>query len=307
MTLQQLQYIVALDTYRHYVTASEKCFVTQPTITTQVKKLEDEIGVVIFDRSKTPLKPTKAGKLIIAKARNIMGEVSQLKEMVSTVKESIDGEFQIGIIPTLSAYIVPKFAGSFSKKYPKTILNIEEMKTESIIDSLEKGKIDIGILVTPIDEPFIREINLYNEPFVFYGHKDHPLQQKELVKAEDVEQLNDMWLLNSGHCFREQMLNICNPSSRNSSINFQSGSIESLKKMVDNYGGFTLIPEMAVNEQDMGRIVHFAEPKPIREVSIVVHNSFAKEGLVDALRKEVLSIVPANFSKNQRFMKVKWR
>ena len=307
MTLQQLQYVVALDNYRHYVTAAEKCFVTQPTITTQVKKLEDEIGVVIFDRSTTPLVPTQMGQSVIARARRIIREVNQLQEMITSEKESIDGSFNIGIIPTLSQYLIPQFAGTFVENYPNTMLNIEEMKTESIIEAIDKNTIDIGILVTPLDEANIREIKLYNEPFVFYGSEKNIHHGKEEITPADIEHEKGLWLLNSGHCFRNQVLNICNSSDENQNIRFQSGSIESVKKMVNNYGGYTLVPEMAIDKQDEGLAIPFAEPKPIREVSIVVHQSFVKESVIDILRREILKIVPPHFEKNERFIKVKWR
>lgn len=307
MTLQQLEYIIALDTYRHYVTAAEKCCVTQPTITIQVKKLEEEIGIPIFDRSKTPLEPTPLGEIILSKARVITQEAKQLKEIINHERESIVGEFRIGIISTISPYIIPKFIGNFMKEYPNTFLNINEMQTEEIIQALEKGQIDIGILVTPLDTSFLKEIPLYNEPFVYYGNPNFPLHTKKALSNADIEELEGLWLLNSGHCFRNQVLNICNPPKNKKSLSFQSGSIETLKKMVDNYGGFTLIPEMAVHIEEETKVIHFAEPKPIREVSIVTHKSFAKEGLVQALRKEMLKIIPPSFKKNEKFIKVKWR
>lgn len=305
MTIQQLEYIVALDTYRHYVTAAKKCFVTQPTITLQVKKLEDEIGVMIFDRSKTPLRPTPLGELMLVKARSIIQEVKQLKELVNDERDSIKGIFKIGIIPTVSPYIIPEFIGNFMSKYPDTQLDVDEMQTEAIIAALDKGKLDVGILVTPVEEQFIREIPLYNEPFVYYGSKESRLKTKETIKPEDVDMLDDLWLLNSGHCFRNQVLNICKSTNKN--ISFKSGSIETLKKMVDNYGGFTLIPELAVHKSDKQNIIHFEDPKPIREVSIVVHKTFAKEGIIEALRHEILSILPNRFEKNERFFRVRWR
>lgn len=306
MTLQQLEYILALDTYRHFVTAAEKCYVTQPTITIQVKKLEDEIGTQIFDRTKTPLEPTPFGEIILSKARFIIQEVRQLKEIINHERENIAGEFKIGIISTISPYIIPKFIGSFIQAYPDTLLDINEMQTEEIIKALDKGQIDIGILVTPLEESFLREIPLYNEPFVYYGSTDL-LKSKTSISASDIEHLEGLWLLNSGHCFRNQVLNICNAPKNKKNIEFQSGSIETLKRMVDNYGGFTLIPEMGLSDLDASKVIHFTEPKPIREVSLVVHKSFAKERLIEILRKEILNIVPSSFKKNERFMKVKWR
>ncbi|MCG1036851.1 hydrogen peroxide-inducible genes activator [Polaribacter sargassicola] len=307
MTLQQLEYVIALDTYRHFVTAAKKCFVTQPTITIQVKKLEDEIGFSIFDKSKTPFKPTNLGQVFITKSKMILREVNELKNMVNTELHSMEGSFKIGIIPTVSPYLIPLISGSFSEKYPETTLIIEEMQTENIVAALKKKEIDIGILVTPLNESFIREIKLYNEPFVFYGQKNLFSSDKKEVSAKEIETLDNIWLLKNGHCFRNQVLNICSQTKKPKSIQFESGSIESLKKMVDNYGGFTLVPEMAINKNDVGSHINFTEPKPIREVSIVVHQSFAKENLIDALRLEVLDKIPKGFVKNNRFIKINWK
>lgn len=304
MTLQQLEYVIALDAYRHFVTAAEKCFVTQPTITLQLKKLEDEIGIQIFDRSKTPLEPTTTGKSIIAKAHNIITEVRQLKEMVNEERDNLKGRFRIGVIPTVSPYIIPQFTGGFMNNYSNTILEIEEMQSEAIIEAIEKDKIDIGILVTPINESFIREIPLYNEPFIYYGELQ---SNKTVISTKEVEGQTGLWLLNSGHCFRNQVLNICNSTNDHNNIHFKSGSIDTLMKMVDNYGGFTLIPELASNAKNTSKTIAFQEPKPTREVSIIVHKGFAKEALINALRKEILAIIPNEFTQNNRFKKITWR
>lgn len=306
MTIQQLEYIIALDKYRHYVTAAEKCEVTQPTITLQVQKLEDEIGIQLFDRSKSPLKPTPMGELIISKAKEIINQVHQLKDILNAEKDSIEGTFRIGVIPTISPYIVPKFIGSFIAQYPNTHLDINEMQSEAIIEGLKKGDIDIGILVSPLDEPVIKEIPLYNEPFLYYGNIAELEKLKE-IETKDIEQREGLWLLNSGHCFRNQVLNICDRPKSSKNIAFQSGSIETLKKMVDNYGGFTLIPELAKDDGDPSKIIPFTEPQPIREVCMAVHRGFAKEGLLEVLKKEILEIIPKGFKKNQRIIKMRWR
>jgi len=307
MTLQQLEYVIALNRYRHFVTAAEKCFVTQPTITIQVKKLEDEIGFSIFNKSKSPFKPTDLGVMFIQKAEIILREVTDLKNMVSKELDNLDGSFKIGVIPTISPYLIPLMSGSFSDKYPNTFLLIEEMQTHNIISALQKGEIDLGILVTPLEESFIKEVKLYNEPFVFYCQKSHQFSQNTTISAKDIEKMDNLWLLNSGHCFRNQVLNICSNTSTDKNIQFQSGSIEALKKMVDNYGGYTLVPEMAISEYDSGCNIHFEDPKPIREVSIVTHHSFAKDALIDALRIEILDKSPKDFVKNKRFTKINWR
>jgi len=307
MTLQQLEYVVALDIYRHFVTAAEKCFVTQPTITIQVKKLEDQIGFLIFDKSKSPFVPTELGEKFIVKAKNILKETTELKNLVNKELDDIKGTFKIGVIPTISPYLIPLISGSFSQKYSDTFLIIEEMKSEEIIEALQKNEIDIGILVTPLNENLLREVVLYNEPFVFYCHQDHVLSSYENIDANEIDKLNDLWLLNSGHCFRNQVLNICTANKNSKNIQFQSGSIEALKKMVDNYGGFTLVPEMAMNDSDNGISIEFKEPKPIREVSLVVNYTFAKETILEVLRKEILKTIPVSFEKNTRFYKVAWR
>ncbi len=304
MTLQQLDYVIALDNHKNFVKASQQCFVTQPTITQQLQKLEDEIGFQIFDRSQSPLKATEMGELIIAKARSIMTEVEQLKEMVNNERDSIKGTFRLGIIPTIAPYIVPKFMGSFAQNYPGTLLHIETMQSDGIIKAIHKNQIDVGILATPLKEDKLREIPMYNEPFVYYG--DHEDNQKTVAQA-DVENKEGLWLMSSGHCFGKQTLNICNSSPSRNHMNFKSGSIETLMKMVDNYGGFTLIPEMATENASKDKIMKFEHPTPIREVSLVVHKGFVKEGLIQALRKEILSVVPESFEKNERFIKVKWR
>ncbi|WP_405369259.1 LysR substrate-binding domain-containing protein [Nonlabens sp. Asnod2-A12] len=307
MTLQQLEYVVALDTYRHFVTAADKCFVTQPTITIQVKKLEDEIGFSIFDKRKSPFQPTELGVMFIQKSKVILREVGDLKNMVTTELNNIDGVYRMGIIPTISPYLIPLISGSFSDKYPNAVLKIKEMQSDDIIAALQKKEIDLGILVTPLNEPSIREIKMYNEPFVFYGQNSDKLKNKSSITAGEIESIKNVWLLENGHCFRNQVLNICNNTDNNKSIKFQSGSIEALKKMVDNYGGYTLVPEMAISPKDAGCSIPFVEPKPIREVSMVTHHSFSKDILIEALRDEILEKIPADFIKNKNFMKINWR
>lgn len=303
MTLQQLEYILALDKHRHFVKAAKSCYVTQPTITLQVQKLENEIGIQIFDRSKSPLVPTATGQIILAKARLILQEVSQLKEMVSDEVESLKGEFTVGVIPTVSPYVIPHFARGFIENYPETKLDISEMRSSAIIDALSKGTIDVGILVTPLNETFIREIPLYNEPFVFYGNSK--LKMKAKIEAKDLQGLEDLWLLKSGHCFRNQLLNLCGQDQDERTVQFQSGSIETLKKMVQTYGGYTLIPELAVTKND--KVSHFKNPKPIREVSLVVHQNFPKEGLIDALKDEILKVIPKTLERTKQFYRIAWR
>ncbi|MBL3655197.1 hydrogen peroxide-inducible genes activator [Fulvivirga sediminis] len=310
MTLQQLQYIVALDTHRHFVKAADSCFVAQPTLTLQVKKLEEEIGINIFDRSTQPIAPTLMGERFIIKARQILREVAGLKEMVNQELNEVKGKFKIGIIPTIAPYLLPLFLKNFSDDHPDIYLEIKEIQSEEIIAGIQNNTLDIGIMATPLSESHVREIPLFYEPFLVYAHRDHLLLKKEAADPANIER-KGLWLLDKGHCFRNQVLNICDEERHNNTetrISFESGSIETLKNMIQSHSGFTLIPELAVHPSyDNDFVKRFKEPQPAREVSLVVHNSFTKELLLSKLRKYILKGVPDGFKKNERFITVKWR
>mgnify|MGYP006094222099 FL=1 len=301
MTLQQFEYIVALDECRHYVRAAEQCFVSQPNLTMQIIKLEEEIGVRIFDRNKKPLQPTKIGEEIIIRARQILRDSRQLKEFVSHEKESMEGEFTIGIIPTLAPYLLPRFLPLFMKENPGVHLKIQELQTNQIISQLENGIIDIGILVTPLNEAAIKEIPIFYEPFLLYLPKNHRLLKEKLMVADDLDP-SDVLVLEEGHCFREQALSICKGGKYGSSIGFdyQSGSIEALKSLVQNGVGYTLVPELSViNELKSIHVRRFQHPEPVREVSIVVHNSYINESVITRLKESIQKVVPSQFLEKQ--------
>jgi LysR family hydrogen peroxide-inducible transcriptional activator len=308
MTLQQLEYIVALDTHRHFVTAANHCFVTQPTLTLQVQKLEDEMGTLIFDRSRHPIVPTPTGEMIIAKARQILRASKQLKELVNLEKDTMSGSFRLAVIPTIAPYLMPLFLKDFTSKFPDTHLQIKEMESEEIIQALKNDFLDIGIMATPLEESTLREIPMYNEPFLIYSSENHSLYQKSHLKPENLP-MRGLWLLNQGHCFRNQVLNICEEKkNETSSFSYESGSIETLKNMVRSNMGYTLVPELSViDELNSPKIQRFESPEPVREISLVVHNSFTKETLIEKIRESILPNIPANFQKGKRFNKVKWR
>lgn len=303
MTLTQLEYIIALDNFRHFVTAAESCNVSQPNLTTQVKKLEDEIGVKIFDRDAKPLQPTTVGSLIILKTRKILKEVSELKEFVLTEKESLEGEFTLGVIPTISPYLLPLFLPEFVKSNPQTKLKIREMQTSEIIQGLQRGTLDIGLLATPLEEKSILETPLFYEPFLLYLPTDHPfLKRTHIIPA--MLDTNQILVLDEGHCFREQTLSICNKrgNSNNFGFEFQSGSIESLTRLVDKGVGYTLVPEMAmIGKDDNKNLRKFDAPEPVREISLVVTKNFTKNVLVQAIRKSILLSIPERFQKGDLY------
>lgn len=310
MTLQQLQYIVALDTYRHFVRAAESCFVAQPTLTLQVKKLEEEINLMIFNRSEHPLSPTPMGEKFILKARQIIKEVDNLKEMVNQDRNELEGTFKMGIIPTLAPYLLPLFVKSFTDDHPKIKLDIKESQSDQIMAGILNGSLDFGIMVTPLNESYIREIPMFYEPFLLYANRHNPILLKEKIRADNMRE-KGLWLLDKGHCFRNQVLNICDKAhllSASERVLFESGSIETLKNIIQNVSGYTLVPEMAVNKlTDPPFIRRFEEPQPAREVSIVTHISFTKELLLTNLRKLILQHIPNDFKKNNRFITVDWR
>lgn len=310
MTLQQLQYIIALDTHRHFVKAAESCFVAQPTLTLQVKKLEEEMGIVLFDRTAQPLKPTAIGIEFIEKARVILRDVNVLKEMVSQEKDGLTGQLRLGIIPTLAPYLLPLLLKDFKEELPDLQLIIKEMQSEEIISALKKDILDIGVMVTPLEDTHIREIILFYEPFLVYASEQSALYEKESINADDIK-LKELWLLNQGHCFRNQVLNLCN-SNKSKNIDgqffFESGSIETLKNLVKNNYGYTLIPELAVQKGiDEHFIRYFAEPVPVREVSLVVHQSFSRKLLLKKIQDKIYTAIPERFKKDQDYMKVNWR
>ena len=310
MTFQQLQYIVALDTHRHFVKAAESCFVAQPTLTLQVKKLEQTIGLTIFDRSSQPLRPTLMGAQFVAKAREILLKVEELKQMVNDDREEMEGTFRIGIIPSLSPYLLPLFLKGFSDAFPKTHLEIKESTSEVIIESLEKNTLDIGILVTPLDQATLREIPIFYEPFLIYANQSESILSEKKITPSNL--LPDrLWLLEQGHCFRNQILNLCSKEPgpndpRN--VKFESGSLETLKKMIQQLSGYTLIPELAFDkDRDAEFVRRFVEPEPAREVSVVVHQTFTKEKLINEIRKSIQQKIPKTFRKSNKFLRVEWR
>jgi len=311
VNIQQLEYVVALDTYRHFVTAASHCHVTQPALSMQVQNLEKELNLLLFDRKKTPLEPTPAGTKVVAQARQILREIQLLKDSVRDERSSLAGEFRLGIIPTLAQYLVPLFLLDFVRKHPQTNLLIEELQTEQILHRLRQGQLDMGLLVTPLEDDAIREIPIFNEPFLVYVSPHHALFGQEKVRPEELDQ-GDLWLLNQGHCFRNQVLNICNAKEQSCSrrgFAYESGSIETLKRMVDRHYGYTLVPELSVAEAvGVNSVVkRFADPEPVREVSLAAHRSFPKEALLQTLREEILAKIPERMRISDQKRKVRWR
>ncbi|MHA4893867.1 hydrogen peroxide-inducible genes activator [Pedobacter sp. PWIIR3] len=304
MTLVQLEYIVAVDTYRSFVGAAEKCFVTQPTLSMQVQKLEEMLDVKIFDRSKQPVTPTEIGSQIIEQARIILQESLKVKELINSQQQDVIGELKVGIIPTIAPYLLPKVIAAMMEKYPQLKLMIWEYTTEDIIHHLKTGVLDCGILATPLADTNIDELPLYYENFVTYISKNSKLFKKKTIDANDLEDEN-IWLLNEGHCMRSQVLNICRSTKQNriQGLTYNTGSVETLIRMVDMNNGATLLPELALEElsnKQMSKIRYFRSPEPVREVSLVTHKNFIKKRTLNALKEEILNVIPKNMKQKKK-------
>ncbi|MEI6347598.1 MAG: LysR substrate-binding domain-containing protein [Bacteroidota bacterium] len=297
MTITQLEYIIALDSYRNFALAADKCFVTQPTLSMQVQKLEDFLGVQIFDRNKKPIEPTELGIDIIMQARQVVHEHKKIQELIKDKKGVMSGNIHIGVIPTIGPYLIPQFLINFIEKYPEVILTISELTTAQIIEQLKLGMIDCGILATPIHEPAITEIPLYWEPLVAYVSKKHSLFKKSSLSMGEID-INEVWLLNEGHCLRNQVINFCHDLKKHIEVirlDYQTGSVETLKKIVELGKGITILPELAIqdfNAKQIGMVRYFKTPEPSREVGIVVTKNYVKKRIIDALKEEILAVVP---------------
>jgi LysR family hydrogen peroxide-inducible transcriptional activator len=262
----------------------------------QVQKLEDELGVKLFDRSKQPITPTEIGIEILEQSRNILKESYKLKELISNQKSIVSGELRIGIIPTMAPYLMPKVISAFMVKYPDVQLVIWEYMTDQIIHELKNGLLDCGILSTPLEDKSLQESPLFYESFVAYLSKSSPLINKKNLQASDIN-LDDLWLLNEGHCMRNQILNICKRKKSDDlkPFEYNTDSVETLKRMVEMNNGITLLPELSISDfsvKQLDRVRYFKSPEPTREISIVTHRNYLKRKLIMALEKEILDAIP---------------
>ncbi len=303
MTLTQLEYLVAVDTYRSFAKAAQSCFVTQPTLSMQIKKVEEELNVLLFDRSKKPVMTTEMGIQVINQARIILQEAERIPEIIQNQKDEIKGELHVGIIPTLSPYLLPLFITKFIEKYPEVTLVVEEILTDEIIRKLKDDRLDVGILVTPLNEKAIVEFPMFYEKFFIYMSTKHPLFTKEQINLKELD-ISEMWLLQEGHCFRSQTLNICGEKKmENARLRFESGSLETLKRIVEKQFGYTFLPELSTIDMESSRkkyLKPFQIPEPMREVSLITHRSFIKKRLINLLFEEIKAHIPPHLLDKNR-------
>lgn len=303
-SIQQLTYLVAIDRYRSFSKAAEACFVTQPTLSMQIKKLENDLGLSLLDRSKQPLKFTKLGEQIVEQAREALSELKVIDDLIDQSKGKVAGELKVGIIPTIAPYLMPLFLGDFLRKFPEVELIVTEYKTEEIIERLNNESIDVGILATPLKIASIVETPLFYEKLLAYADRD---LSKSTGNRIDLDKMlsKKLWILSEGNCFRNQTFNLCSLNQtkyKNLEFNYESGSIETLMRLVDREGGSTIIPELAldaITEDQIDRVKFIGDENPLREISTVTRRRGLKESIINAMRETIMDSVPKAVIENE--------
>lgn len=304
MTITQLEYIVAVDAYKSFSVAANHCFVTQPTLSTQIQKLEEELGVQIFDRAKTPIATTDIGKKLIQQANSILHERDKLQNIIENEKNEFTGVLKIGIIPTISSFLLPFFLKSFLKNYPKLNVVLDELTTSEIIAGLTNSILDIGILALPINDSGITIEHLFWEPFVGFIPENHRLFKKNKLEISDLA-ADDLLLLKEGHCLREHALKVCKSSGKdvsdqNQQVQFEFGNLDTLIKLVQQNFGMTLLPYLSTkymkDDKQLRLVREFNPPIPQREIALVHNKIFIRKHLVKALKKEITNSIPSELA-----------
>ncbi|MFN3872521.1 MAG: hydrogen peroxide-inducible genes activator [Ignavibacterium sp.] len=307
MTLTQLEYLVAIEKFGSFSEAAENCFVTQPTLSMQVQKLEEELGVIIFRRDKQPIEPTEIGKKVLEQAKQILKEKEKLHIILQIERGEFVGSLRVAIIPTISSYLLPMFLGNFTKRYPDVELIIDEVTTDEVINGLKKSYFDIGIIALRSNNENFLTDTLYYEPFVAFLPPEHKLMKKKKISQEDLD-VSDFLLLKEGHCLRDQILAVCKSNEnewihKSSKVIFESGNLETLIKLVEQRFGMTLLPYLALqyikDKKKLNLIKEFTSPVPKREVGLIYTNTFIKKHLSEALKSEILRVIPEEFKKNK--------
>ena len=296
MTLTQLTYIVAVDRHKSFLKAADSCNVSQPTLSQQIHKLEDELGTQIFDRASQPITTTSLGERIVAQAQITLSEAEKITDLIHEDKGDLQGTLVLGVIPTLAPYLLPLFLKKFSDKHPNLLIRIEELQTDQIVEKLKSRQLHLGLVVTPLDDVSLVRQALFLEPFVAFVSAKHPLMKQSLIEAKDLSQ-KDIYLLKEGHCFREQSLYLCQnrkgvgPDMQH--VQFESGSLETLKEFVESGEGYTLLPALAtLKMKGSKQLKPFAAPVPSREVSLVYSTHFSRQNLLNSLAESILQNLP---------------
>jgi LysR family transcriptional regulator, hydrogen peroxide-inducible genes activator len=309
MTIQQLKYIAALDDERHFARAAEVCMVTQPGLTIQLKNLEEEIGIKIFDRNKVPLTPTILGIEIINRAKKILRQVDEIRDFVISEKNILEGELKLGVISTLSPYLIPLFIKKMKLATPNVFFVIKEGGTGELMHDLETGVIDVAIMATPTGNNSLIEHPVFKEPFVAYLNHGHAMASEEYYSLQPNDK-SELLLLQNEYCYNAQLLDICemkNSVKIKDQFSYEISSIETLKNLVRAELGFAIIPELSIlNEKDNKLFKPFKEPKPVREISLVVSDTFSKKMLLEKMSEVIWNSLPESLRENFEYKKIRW-
>ncbi len=298
LTLTQLEYLVAVDRFRSFARAADYCHVSQPALSQQIKKLELDLGVEAFDRTRQPVEPTDIGRRLIEQARVVLAEGERLAGLAESLRGKVEGPYRLGIIPTIAPYLLPLFLKDFLESYPKVQLVVEELQTAEILARIETGDLDAGIAATPLGQPGIVEHPVYVEPFLAYLPKDHPLAKRKQL-GEDSLHGSRVWILSEGHCFRSQVLKVCGRDlAGKAPLRFESGNLDTLLWMVDQGWGVTVVPWLAAEQfrarKPPGVFREFTRPVPAREISVIHGRSWRQFPVTDALKTLIGETVPKN-------------
>ena len=295
MTIQQLEYILAVDQFRHFARAAEYCRVTQPTLSAMIQKLEDELGVKLFDRTVQPVCPTAIGEKIIDQARVILAQTAQVKEIISEEKQSLAGVFHLGVLPTIAPYLLPRFFPQLMEKYPELDIRVTEMKTQNIQQALHAGDIDAAIIASKLEDTFLKEETLFYETFFGYVSCKEPLFKHDVIRTSDITG-ERLWLLDEGHCFRDQLVRFCQMETvKVNQMAYHLGSMETFMRMVESGKGITFIPELAVSQLNgvlKTPVRPVAFPRPAQRRVVAASRYFICPSLLNVLKEEILAAVP---------------
>lgn len=303
MTLQQLEYVMAVYRLRHFAKAADYCNVTQPTLSSMIQKLEDELGVRIFDRKRQPILPTKAGMKVIEQAWKVLLRARKLQQMVEEEKQTLAGTFYIGVLPTIAPYLIPRFFPQLMKEFPEMDVRIREMKTEDMKRAIRHGDLDAGILARVEGWEDMECHTLYYEQFYAYVAEGEPLYVKDYVRPADLSG-EYLWLLDEGHCFRDQLVKFCQlKAAAKSKLSYRLGSIETFMRIVEQGKGVTFIPQLAIPQLsgEQQRLVRpFAHPVPTREIVMAVSPGFVRHRMLQTVLERIRECLPEDMLKAQQ-------
>lgn len=293
MTLQQMEYIVAVDRYRHFAKAAESCGISQSTLSSLVQKLEIELDVTIFDRNSHPVKPTTVGEEIISRAKLLLFNAAQVKELVATRKGESVGKVSLGITSTVAPYLLPKMLKYLSVNHPDIELHVEEARVSTLVSQLERGELDIALLATPLNNDELLEIPIYQERLMAYVSPDEPIYNALDLQTDRLP-VESVWVLREGYCPNRGVFPFCNYRAEHQAV-YEAGSVETLIKIVDENGGYAIIPELHVpllRKCQQANVRVLTNPEPSREIAFVTHRNFVRERLLNILADAIRTIIP---------------